>query len=86
MLGDSVQGNIWWTWKVLFSLLFSFSWTHLIDDMHTQAENADEWDYSKVTSRAYERCISTDVWMFQGLEQGWIPKDPTERLYPNICG
>ncbi|KAK7434061.1 hypothetical protein VKT23_020387 [Stygiomarasmius scandens] len=27
-----------------------------------------------------------DDWSYQaGLENGWIPKDPTERVYPNIC-
>jgi len=28
-----------------------------------------------------------DEWSYQkGLEGGWIPKDPSERLYPKICG
>ena len=27
-----------------------------------------------------------DEWSYQaGLKYGWIPKNPTERLYPNIC-
>ncbi|KAH7106356.1 glycoside hydrolase [Auriculariales sp. MPI-PUGE-AT-0066] len=26
-------------------------------------------------------------WSYRvGVEQGWIPQDPTDRLYPNICG
>jgi len=26
-------------------------------------------------------------WSYQiGLQEGWIPEDPTQRLYPNICG
>jgi len=29
----------------------------------------------------------SDDWSYQaGLEYGWIPQDPTERKYPNICG
>ncbi|KAI0775187.1 glycoside hydrolase family 5 protein [Trametes elegans] len=29
---------------------------------------------------------SADDWSYQrGLEGGWIPQDPTERLYPNVC-
>lgn len=28
-----------------------------------------------------------DEWSYQaGLENGWIPRNPTEREYPNICG
>ncbi|KAJ7066941.1 glycoside hydrolase family 5 protein [Mycena amicta] len=46
MMGEQVQGWIYWTWKT---------------------EIADEWSYQK------------------GLEAGWIPQDPTDRLYPNIC-
>ncbi|KAF8335342.1 glycoside hydrolase family 5 protein, partial [Cantharellus anzutake] len=30
---------------------------------------------------------ATDEWSYEkGLSGGWIPQDPTERLYPNICG
>ncbi|KAF9509204.1 glycoside hydrolase family 5 protein [Hydnum rufescens UP504] len=30
---------------------------------------------------------STDEWSYQrGLAGGWIPQDPTDRQYPNICG
>ncbi|KAJ7773250.1 glycoside hydrolase family 5 protein [Mycena metata] len=29
---------------------------------------------------------NSDEWSYQkGLEGGWIPQDPTDRLYPNIC-
>ncbi|KAF8920328.1 glycoside hydrolase family 5 protein [Mucidula mucida] len=29
---------------------------------------------------------NADEWSYQkGLEGGWIPKDPTDRLYPDIC-
>ncbi|EED81192.1 predicted protein [Postia placenta Mad-698-R] len=29
---------------------------------------------------------SADEWSYQkGLEGGWIPQDPTDRLYPDIC-
>ncbi|OBZ72452.1 Glucan 1,3-beta-glucosidase [Grifola frondosa] len=29
---------------------------------------------------------SADDWSYQkGLEGGWIPQDPTDRMYPNIC-
>ena len=28
-----------------------------------------------------------DEWSYQkGLEGGWIPRDPRNRQYPNICG
>ena len=27
-----------------------------------------------------------DDWSYQrGLQGGWIPQDPTERMYPNVC-
>ncbi|EIN04828.1 glycoside hydrolase family 5 protein [Punctularia strigosozonata HHB-11173 SS5] len=30
---------------------------------------------------------NADEWSYQkGLEGGWIPQDPTDRLYPDICG
>jgi len=30
---------------------------------------------------------SADDWSYSaGLQYGWIPQDPTERKYPNICG
>jgi len=30
---------------------------------------------------------SADEWSYSaGLQHGWIPKDPTERIHPNICG
>ncbi|TFK72886.1 glycoside hydrolase family 5 protein [Pluteus cervinus] len=30
---------------------------------------------------------NSDEWSYQkGLEGGWIPQDPTNRIYPNICG
>lgn len=30
---------------------------------------------------------NSDEWSYKaGLEHGWIPKNPTERKYPNICG
>lgn len=30
---------------------------------------------------------SADEWSYQkGIEGGWIPKDPTERAFPNLCG
>jgi len=29
---------------------------------------------------------NADEWSYQrGLELGWIPRDPTDRMYPNIC-
>lgn len=29
---------------------------------------------------------NADDWSYQrGLEGGWIPQDPSDRLYPNIC-
>ena len=29
---------------------------------------------------------NADDWSYQkGVEGGWIPKDPTDRLYPDIC-
>ena len=39
------------------------------------------------------RCMVRDIqaenaddWSYQkGLEGGWIPQDPTDRLYPDIC-
>ncbi|KAK7033111.1 glycoside hydrolase family 5 protein [Favolaschia claudopus] len=46
MMGEKVQGWIYWTWK---------------------AENSDDWSYQK------------------GLEGGWIPQDPDDRLYSDIC-
>lgn len=30
---------------------------------------------------------NADEWSYQkGLAGGWIPKDPSDRMYPNICG
>ena len=30
---------------------------------------------------------NADDWSYQvGLEGGWIPQDPTDRIYPGICG
>jgi len=30
---------------------------------------------------------NAEEWSYKaGLENGWIPKNPTERKYPNICG
>lgn len=30
---------------------------------------------------------NADEWSYQaGLENGWIPQDPTDYKYPNICG
>ena len=30
---------------------------------------------------------SADEWSYQaGLANGWIPQDPTDYTYPNICG
>lgn len=30
---------------------------------------------------------NSDEWSYKaGLDNGWIPKNPTERKYPNICG
>jgi glucan 1,3-beta-glucosidase len=30
---------------------------------------------------------SADEWSYQaGLANGWIPQDPTDLMYPNICG
>lgn len=29
---------------------------------------------------------NADEWSYQkGLEGGWIPQDPTDRMYPGIC-
>lgn len=29
---------------------------------------------------------SADEWSYQkGLEGGWIPRDPSQRLYPGLC-
>ena len=29
---------------------------------------------------------SADEWSYSaGLQYGWIPRDPTQRIYPNIC-
>jgi len=40
-------------------------------------------DYDQITALQAE---NADEWSYQrGLEGGWIPKDPTERLYPDIC-
>jgi glucan 1,3-beta-glucosidase len=66
-IGESIQGWIFWTWKVraLPCLLDDIKCTTILT--RAQAENADEWSYLK------------------GLEGGWIPQDPTNRLYPNIC-
>ena len=30
---------------------------------------------------------NADDWSYQaGLKGGWIPQDPTDMLYPNMCG
>jgi hypothetical protein len=52
-----------------------------------QAENADEWSYQKglegetllIPKRT---CLMLSDAPSQG---GWIPRDPTDRLYPDIC-
>ena len=64
-VGERVQGWVFWTWKVRNRCfrIPSGCWLKRI----SQAENADEWSYSK------------------GVAGGWIPSDPTDRLYPNIC-
>ncbi len=39
-----------------------------------------------LTRHPWRQAENADDWSYQkGLEGGWIPKDPTDRLYPNIC-
>jgi len=33
-----------------------------------------------------EQAENADEWSYQkGLQGGWIPQDPTNRMYPGIC-
>ena len=33
------------------------------------------------------KTVSADEWSYQaGLANGWIPRNPADRQYPNICG
>jgi glucan 1,3-beta-glucosidase len=44
-------------------------------------ENAQGW--IQWTWKAEE----ADEWSYQaGLNYGWIPQDPSDRMYPDICG
>jgi len=44
------------------------------------AENVNGWVYWTWKAE------NSDDWSYQrGLAGGWIPQDPTNRLYPNIC-
>ncbi|KAJ7637744.1 glycoside hydrolase family 5 protein [Mycena polygramma] len=46
----------------------------------TMGENVQGWIYWTWKAE------NSDDWSYQkGLEGGWIPQDPTNRLYPNIC-
>ncbi|KAJ6494809.1 glycoside hydrolase family 5 protein [Mycena vitilis] len=46
----------------------------------TMGENVQGWMYWTWKAE------NSDDWSYQkGLEGGWIPQDPTNRLYPNIC-
>ncbi|KAF7330553.1 Glycoside hydrolase family 5 protein [Mycena venus] len=46
----------------------------------TMGENVQGWIYWTWKAE------NSDDWSYQkGLEGGWIPQDPTDRLYPNIC-
>ncbi|KAJ6619730.1 glycoside hydrolase family 5 protein [Mycena sp. CBHHK59/15] len=46
----------------------------------TMGENVQGWVYWTWKAE------NSDDWSYQkGLEGGWIPQDPTDRLYPNIC-
>lgn len=34
----------------------------------------------------FTQAENADEWSYQkGLEGGWIPSDPTQRLYPGLC-
>ena len=36
--------------------------------------------------RLHPQAESADEWSYQkGLEGGWIPQDPSQRLYPGLC-
>ncbi|KAJ6505985.1 glycoside hydrolase family 5 protein [Mycena vulgaris] len=46
----------------------------------TMGENVQGWVYWTWKAE------NSDDWSYQkGLEGGWIPQDPTNRLYPNMC-
>ncbi|KAF9449533.1 glycoside hydrolase family 5 protein [Macrolepiota fuliginosa MF-IS2] len=71
---------------------FTGNWTSFSDDYLSMlrqwwevqveiAEAAQGWIYWTWKTE------SADEWSYQkGLEGGWIPQDPTERKFPNICG
>ena len=54
--------------------------------------------YWEAQASTFERCgagwvqwtwkaENADEWSYQaGLAHGWIPRDPAERKYPDICG
>jgi glucan 1,3-beta-glucosidase len=40
-----------------------------------------------LTDVSWYQAEIADEWSYvKGLEGGWIPQDPTRRLYPDICG
>lgn len=55
-----------------------------------QAWEAQVISYEKVTNGWLQWTWKTedaDEWSYQaGLQYGWIPQNPTNYMYPNICG
>lgn len=53
-----------------------------------EGERPDDIDLPTMGFVLTPSCQAEDAddWSYQrGLEGGWIPQDPTDRMYPNIC-
>lgn len=72
-IGEALQGWVYWTWKA--RVFFSLS--------NTQSSSVLNRLPSLIS---FSQAENADEWSYQkGMEGGWIPQDPTERLYPGLC-
>jgi glucan 1,3-beta-glucosidase len=89
------QGWIFWTWRVSCLLLVS-PLPHTLesdrdivyflcgDELGTDITGVTDDVVSLLMSRQAE---NADDWSYTaGLDDGWIPYDPTEKIYGNLCG
>ena len=95
-IGESIQGWVFWTWKVSLShLIGSWALERSISPQKMQRGfwqrfiylyiSSDAW-FFLIDKKTYFQAENADEWSYQmGLEGGWIPTDPTNRLYPGIC-
>ncbi|KAF8335350.1 glycoside hydrolase family 5 protein [Cantharellus anzutake] len=64
----------------VFSSAYKTFMRQFFEAQTSSFEKAAGWIYWTWKTEA------TDEWSYQkGLAGGWIPQDPTQRLYPNIC-